>query len=75
MVQKDRENKCILLSAILAFESLTYFPLLIQVIADEIYEHIIYAPAVHKSFASLPGLWERTLTVNGFSKTFAMTGW
>ncbi|KAL6317415.1 hypothetical protein AAG906_030168 [Vitis piasezkii] len=45
------------------------------VIADEIYEHIIYAPAIHTSFASLPGMWERTLTVNGFSKTFAMTGW
>nr|XP_043617726.1 bifunctional aspartate aminotransferase and glutamate/aspartate-prephenate aminotransferase-like [Erigeron canadensis] len=45
------------------------------VISDEIYEHIIYKPAVHTSFASLPGMWERTLTVNGFSKTFAMTGW
>ncbi|KAI3784310.1 hypothetical protein L1987_43408 [Smallanthus sonchifolius] len=45
------------------------------VISDEIYEHIIYAPSVHTSFASLPGMWERTLTVNGFSKAFAMTGW
>lgn len=45
------------------------------VISDEIYEHIIYAPASHTSFASLPGMWERTLTVNGFSKAFAMTGW
>ncbi|KAL8251616.1 hypothetical protein R6Q59_035309 [Mikania micrantha] len=45
------------------------------VITDEIYEHIIYEPAVHTSFASLPGMWERTLTINGFSKTFAMTGW
>ncbi|KAM0006715.1 putative transaminase [Helianthus debilis subsp. tardiflorus] len=45
------------------------------VLSDEIYEHIIYAPAVHTSFASLPGMWERTLTVNGFSKAFAMTGW
>ncbi|KAK4583980.1 hypothetical protein RGQ29_021917 [Quercus rubra] len=45
------------------------------VLTDEIYEHIIYAPATHTSFASLPGMWERTLTVNGFSKTFAMTGW
>ncbi|KAL7223450.1 hypothetical protein ACSBR1_024986 [Camellia fascicularis] len=45
------------------------------VLSDEIYEHIIYAPATHTSFASLPGMWERTLTVNGFSKTFAMTGW
>lgn len=39
-----------------------------QVLSDEIYEHIIYAPATHTSFASLPGMWARTLTVNGFSK-------
>lgn len=45
------------------------------VLSDEIYEHILYAPATHTSFASLPGMWERTLTVNGFSKAFAMTGW
>ncbi|KMZ68977.1 Bifunctional aspartate aminotransferase and glutamate/aspartate-prephenateaminotransferase [Zostera marina] len=45
------------------------------VISDEIYEHIIYPPAKHTSFASFPGMWERTLTVNGFSKAFAMTGW
>ncbi|KOM39664.1 hypothetical protein LR48_Vigan03g304600 [Vigna angularis] len=45
------------------------------VLSDEIYEHIIYAPATHTSFASLTGMWDRTLTVNGFSKTFAMTGW
>ncbi|KAK6150446.1 hypothetical protein DH2020_015378 [Rehmannia glutinosa] len=45
------------------------------VLSDEIYEHIIYAPAAHTSFASLPGMCNRTLTVNGFSKTFAMTGW
>ena len=44
------------------------------VISDEIYEHIIYPPATHTSFASLPEMWERTLTVNGFSKAFAMTG-
>ncbi|KAJ6422374.1 hypothetical protein OIU84_027349, partial [Salix udensis] len=44
-------------------------------LSDEIYEHIVYAPATHTSFASLPGLWERTLTVNGFSKASAMTGW
>lgn len=45
------------------------------VLSDEIYEHIIYPPAKHTSFASLPGMWDRTLTVNGFSKVFAMTGW
>jgi len=45
------------------------------VISDEIYEHIIYAPAEHHSFGALPGMFDRTLTVNGFSKCFAMTGW
>ncbi|CAI9282283.1 unnamed protein product [Lactuca saligna] len=45
------------------------------VVSDETYEHIIFSPATHTSFASLPGMWERTLTVNGFSKAFAMTGW
>ena len=44
------------------------------VLSDEIYEHIIYPPAKHKSFSALPGMWDRTLTVNGFSKAFAMTG-
>ncbi|GBG00261.1 aspartate aminotransferase, partial [Raphidocelis subcapitata] len=45
------------------------------VLSDEIYEAITYAPAAHHSFAALPGMWGRTLTVNGFSKSFAMTGW
>lgn len=44
------------------------FYLFLQVLSDEIYEHTIYQPAKHTSFASLPGMWERTLTVNGFSK-------
>ena len=45
------------------------------VLSDEIYEYIVYSPAKHISFASLPGMFERTLTVNGFSKAYAMTGW
>lgn len=45
------------------------------VLSDEIYEYITYAPAQHVSFGALPGMWERTLTVNGFSKAYAMTGW
>jgi aspartate aminotransferase len=44
------------------------------VIADEIYEYISF-DAKLVSFASLPGMQERTITVNGFSKAFAMTGW
>ena len=46
----------------------------LYVIADEIYEHIVFAGA-HLSFASLPGMAERTITVNGLSKAFALTGW
>lgn len=38
------------------------------VLSDEIYEYITYAPAQHISFGTLPGMFERTLTVNGFSK-------
>lgn len=45
------------------------------VVADEIYEHIMYPPHKHVSFAALPQMWERTFTVNGMSKAFAMTGW
>ena len=46
----------------------------VMVISDEIYEHVIY-DAEHTAMASLPGMQERTITVNGFSKCFAMTGW
>ncbi len=46
----------------------------IFVISDEIYEKVIY-DADHVSIASLPGMQERTITVNGFSKAYAMTGW
>ena len=45
------------------------------VLSDEIYEYICYPPARHVAFGSLPGMRERTLTVNGFSKAYAMTGW
>ncbi len=45
------------------------------IIADEIYAKMIYAPNEHLSIATLPGMKERTVTLNGFSKTYAMTGW
>ncbi len=47
----------------------------ILIIADEIYAKMIYAPNEHLSIATLPGMKERTITLNGFSKTYAMTGW
>ena len=45
------------------------------VFTDEIYEKIVYDGARHISIGSLPGMEDRTITVNGFSKAFAMTGW
>ena len=45
------------------------------VMADEIYGRILYDGAEHISFASLPGMADRTIVLDGFSKTFAMTGW
>ena len=45
------------------------------VLSDEIYEKIIFSEQKHHSIASLPGMKERTLTINGFSKAYAMTGW
>jgi aminotransferase len=44
------------------------------VISDEVYEKIIYDDAKHYCLATLPGMYERTLVVNSFSKTYAMTG-
>jgi len=45
------------------------------VVSDEIYEKILYDDLIHVSLASFPGLRERTITVNGFSKAYSMTGW
>jgi aminotransferase len=43
-------------------------------LTDEIYEYIVYEQP-HVSLASLPGMWERTVTIGGFSKTYSITGW
>ena len=45
------------------------------VISDEIYSELTYTEEGHTSIASLPGMHERTIVLNGFSKAFAMTGW
>jgi len=47
----------------------------VLVLSDEIYERICYDGAAHSSFASLQDMWQRTLTINGFSKAFSMTGY
>lgn len=45
------------------------------VVSDEIYEKLVYDGASHVSIAALPGMKERTITLNGFSKCYSMTGW
>ena len=47
----------------------------IVVISDEIYSELVYSGHEHTAFASIEGMRERTITINGFSKAFAMTGW
>ncbi len=47
----------------------------VLVLSDEIYSELTYGLDRHVSFASLPGMAERTIVVNGFSKSYAMTGW
>ena len=47
----------------------------IFVLSDEIYEHIHYDGATPFSFAAIPSMFDRTITVNGLAKAFAMTGW
>ena len=45
------------------------------VITDEVYEHIVYEPYKHIYFASLPGMWKRTISCSSLSKTYSITGW
>lgn len=47
----------------------------IFVISDEIYSELTYKGDRHISIAEIPGMWERTIVINGFSKAYAMTGW
>ncbi len=44
-------------------------------IADEVYEHLVYSGATHIRLATLPGMFERTITISSASKTFSFTGW
>lgn len=45
------------------------------VITDEVYDHIVYEPNKHIYFASLPDMWERTISCSSLSKTYSITGW
>lgn len=47
----------------------------LYVISDEIYAELTYSDSGHVSIASIPGMIERTIVINGFSKSYAMTGW
>ncbi len=45
-------------------------------ITDEVYEHLVYEPTLpHISMATLPGMWDRTITLSSMGKTFSLTGW
>eukprot|EP01069_Polyplicarium_translucidae_P005210 Polyplicarium_translucidae@DN273_c0_g1_i1.p1 len=58
--------------AVLA-KALEAFPKVV-VLADEIYRDLLFSGATHAAFASITGMFERTVTIGGFSKSFAMTG-
>lgn len=65
---------------VFTLEELTYIAGLaekydVYVITDEVYEHIVYTPHKHVYFASLPGMWERTISCSSLSKTYSITGW
>lgn len=45
------------------------------VVTDEVYEHMVYAPYHHTCMASLPGMYDHTITCNSLSKTYSITGW
>lgn len=45
------------------------------VVTDEVYEHMVYAPNHHTCMASLPGMYDHTITCNSLSKTYSITGW
>ncbi|MCA6094285.1 aminotransferase class I/II-fold pyridoxal phosphate-dependent enzyme [Streptomyces sp. SCA3-4] len=47
----------------------------LTVVTDEVYEHLVYDGAVHRTIAALPGMRERTLTISSAGKTFNVTGW
>ncbi|MFB9662381.1 aminotransferase class I/II-fold pyridoxal phosphate-dependent enzyme [Glycomyces mayteni] len=45
------------------------------VVTDEVYEHLVFDGLAHVPFASLPGMWERTVSIGSAGKTFSVTGW
>lgn len=47
----------------------------VLVLADEVYDQLVFGTASHLPIATMPGMWERTLTINSIGKTFSVTGW
>ena len=77
MILCNPSNPC---GKVLSKEELEYIASLAikydtYVITDEVYEHIVYAPYKHTYFASLPGMFERTISCSSLSKTYSITGW
>lgn len=44
-------------------------------VSDEVYEHMVFEPFEHIRICTLPGMWERTITIGSAGKTFSVTGW
>ena len=77
MILCNPSNPC---GKVLSKEELEYIASLAikydtYVITDEVYEHIVYASYKHTYFASLPGMFERTISCSSLSKTYSITGW
>lgn len=77
LVLCNPSNPC---GKVFTYEELSYIAELakkydVYVITDEVYEHIVYAPHKHIYFASLPDMWERTISCSSLSKTYSITGW
>lgn len=56
-------------------QSSDFYRFCYTVVTDEVYEHLVYAPNKHICMASLPGMYEHTITCNSLSKTYSITGW
>lgn len=77
LVLCNPSNPC---GKVFTYEELSYIAGLaekydVYVITDEVYEHIVYTPYKHVYFASLPGMWKRTISCSSLSKTYSITGW
>ena len=72
MILCNPSNPC---GKVFTREELEFIATLAEKYDTYVYEHIVYAPHKHTYFATLPGMWERTLSCSSLSKTYSITGW